>query len=1056
MESPLRLEFLGGWQARLGQVPVTGFASSKVQALLCYLAVTGRPQLRNTLATLLWGELPDADAANNLRQALNNLRRLLDPYLEITRQTVAINTASAYWLDVAHFESMLAAGLSTSTTERLSEAVTLYRGDFLEGFNVRAAPEFDEWALVQRERLRALAVRALFQLAAEQGARAEWLAAIDSITRLLTLDPWREEVHQQLMLFLARSGQRSAALAQYQTCQRILAEELGVEPLPETTALYERIRTAPATRTTPPVPSVTFVGRDDERATLARRLADPACRLITIVGPGGIGKTRLALQAAQDAALRLLHGAAVVPLAAVTSADFLVSAIASELNLSFQGADEPRTQLLNYLREKELLIALDNFEHLIEDGTQLLVDLLQNAPDVQLLVTSREHLRLQGEWLLELDGLRVPADESAEAVASYSAIQLFLQRAQQVSAGFTLAHDHEEERAVIRVCRLVEGLPLGIELAAAWTPVLSCQEIAREIEHSLRFLETSLRDVPERHRSLRAVVAHSWQALSPEERDVLSRLSIFRGGFDRAAAQQVAGASSPLLLALVNKSLLRGITRLVGSQRFELHEFIRQYAADQLAAEPEETRQASDRHAAYYASFLQNQAQRLTGREQQAALGAIGMEIDNVRAGWLWAVAHRNVAELGQSLESLALFYEIRGWFQEGEDVFGQAATALAGSDIAGDEATCILLAHVLARQAVFDFRFSRYEHATDLLDRSLDLARSLGDTAGIVFALNTLATVASSRARYTEAQQRVQESLQLARSLDDWPGMAHALNILGNAAYYQGDYGVAQQRHQESLALRRRTDDLRGIAISLNNLANATWELGRHEEAMGFYEASMQIHTELGYRYGMANTGVNLADAARILGDYAQARAHLRTSLALFREMGERQGVAHTLHMLGSVAATLGELSQAQPHLEEGLALFREIGSREGIAFSLTTLGRVVGARGDRCAAQEYLREGLMTALAIQSLPVALVAITDLAILLAREDVSEASERAVAYLTLALIHPASDQETRDRATRVLIDLKARLLPEQFTAARERGRADTLEAILAQMAGQTQ
>jgi len=1057
LADPLHLEFLGGWLARSGDTAVTGFVSGKVQALLCYLAVTGRPHTRATLATLFWGDSPDDVAANNLRQALTNLRRLLEPHVVITRQTVAFNGDSPLRLDVARFEAAIATGLAEDDIKRLRDAIALYRGDFLEGFSVRDAPEFDEWVMIQRERLRDLALRALHRLATVHVTRGESAESIDYTTRLLALDPWREDAHRQLMLLLARNGQRGAALAQYVTCRRILAGELGIEPLPETTALYERIRSASASRAVPPPsPPTPFVGRKDERAVLARRLPDQTCRLITIVGPGGIGKTRLALQAAQDAAPRLLHGAAVVPLASTIAVDFLVSAIANELNLSFRGGEDPRTQLLNYLREKEILIVLDNFEHLIEDGTGLLVELSRNAPDVRLLVTSRERLRLRGEWVLELEGLRVPADEFADEVASYSAVQLFLQRAQQVQADFTLTDDDEQEQAAVRVSQLVEGLPLGIELAAAWTPVLSCREIAREIEHTLRFLETSMRDVPERHRSLRAVADHSWQALSAEQRAVLSRLSVFRGGFGREAAEQVAGASLPLLLALVNKSLLRGNGRPAGSQRFVLHEFIRQYAAEQLAELPDEVERAGDRHATHYALFLQQQTERLTGPEQHEALAAIGMEIENVRDGWHRAVARRKVAELGQSIESLALFYEIRGWFQEGDEVFGQTVVTLTEPDQACDEATRILLAQLLARQAVFSYRFSRYEHATALLDRSLDLARSLGDTPGIVYALNTLGTVASSAARYGDARQFVQESLQLARSLHDLPGMAHALNILGNAAFYHGDYAVAQQRHQESLAIRRGTDDRRGIAISLNNLANATWELGRHEEAMGFYEASMEMHTELGYRYGMANTGVNLADAARILGDYAQARRHLGASLAIFREMGERQGIAHALHMLGSVATTLGEPSEAQPHLEESLALFREIGSREGIAFSLTTLGRVASERGDRRAAQEYLREGLMIALAIESLPVALVAITELAIVLARERASEADERAVEWLSFALEHPASDQETRERAARLLRELGARFTPENVIAARERGRNGTLETVIEQVSGQAQ
>jgi predicted ATPase len=375
-------------------------------------------------------------------------------------------------------------------------------------------------------------------------------------------------------------------------------------------------------------------------------LAVPTCRLLTLVGSGGIGKTRLAIQAAAQLA-NFAQGVYFVPLAPVGSPDLLASAIAGALQVSFYGSDDPTVQLVNYLREKHLLLLLDNFEHLRE-GTPLLTDILDAAPALKMLVTSRERLNLQEEWVLPVEGMQYPKGDEPGSIEDYSAVRLFVQSARRVQPAFTLADDVS---AVIAICQHVEGMPLGLELAAVWLRVMSCRQIAVQLERSLDFLTTPLRNVPERHRSLRVVFEQSWRLLSESERRVLATLAVFHGGFDLEAAEQVAGASLSLLAGLVDKSLIR----LNRSGRYDLHELFRQFASDKLA-ESGETAAATRRHFEYYAELAERAERHLYGPEQEGWFDRLAVDLDNLRAALAWSVRDEE-AETGLRLAGSL------GWF---------------------------------------------------------------------------------------------------------------------------------------------------------------------------------------------------------------------------------------------------------------------------------------------------------------------------------------------------------------------------------------------------------
>jgi predicted ATPase/DNA-binding SARP family transcriptional activator len=663
MSDILNLRLLGKPHVSQNGAVVTGFISSKAQALLFYLAATGRPHTREALAGLLWGDMPEAQAGKNLRNALSNLRALVGPHLLITRDEVAFNRDSAYGLDVEVFLASMADPASKAL-DVLHRAVELYQGDFLEGFYVGKALAWEEWMLGQRSVLKGLMLQALHTLVVKHLEREEHAAGIEYANRLLALEPWREETHRQLMILLARSRQRSAALAQYETCRRVLTEELGVEPMPETRALYERLKAAsvPPPHNLPPQPTA-FVGREAELAEIARYLNNPQAQVLTLVGPGGIGKTRLALQAAArcvepeaSVEAQFADGVFFVPLADVgvpesgASQTFVIAAMADALGFSFHGPIHPQAQLLNHLREKRMLLILDNFDHLVAEAGPL-VDILQLAPGIKLLITSRMRLNLREEWLLEVEGLDYPRapmpGSSARELEAYSAVALFVQHARRLRAGFTLTE--ADVPAVARIAQFVGGVPLGIELAASWLRVLSCAEIAAEIEHGLDFLTTTLQNVPERHRSLRAVFDYSWNLLSPPEQAVFRQLAVFRGGFRREAAAQVVSASLPMLAGLVDKSLLRR----TADGRYETHDLLQRYAEEKLTAVPAENESLHDRHCRYYAEFMVLHKPQLKGEDPQAALTTLSTERENVRAAWNWAVEHRKAAELNMFMECL-------------------------------------------------------------------------------------------------------------------------------------------------------------------------------------------------------------------------------------------------------------------------------------------------------------------------------------------------------------------------------------------------------------------
>jgi predicted ATPase/DNA-binding SARP family transcriptional activator len=766
MDDGLQLTLLGKPEVRRNGVPVTGLVYQKSLALLCYLALTGRPHTRESLAGLLWGETTEANARGGLRKSLADLGQWVSPHLTITRRQVAFDRTRSYWLDVEVFERRVGeamgmierdGALTDEEATRLAEAVELYQDGFLEGFHVRRAPAFEEWVLLARERIRLCALRALHALADHYTARGAYAEGITYTGRLLAMVPEHEEAHRQMMSLLALSGQQGAALRQYRNCCRVLAEELGTEPEKETTALYEHIRDGVelearslVPRRNLPISPMPLIGRKAELARVLAYLRDPACRQLTLIGPGGSGKTHLALVAgaallAHDETAAFTDGVFFVPLAPLGSVEALVPAVAQSLGFHFYEEHEPRQQLLNYLRTKRLLLVLDNFEHLL-DGVGLVHDILETAPSVKILVTSRARLHLRAEQLFPVVGLDCPRHtaERPNEGRSFAAVDLFLQSARRIRPDLELTDD--DVAHVARICSLVEGLPLGILLAASWIGILSPAEVAvrlsgengygiRGSSQGLDILETDWRDVPARQRSMRAVFDHSWNLLTERERGVFAALSVFRGGFTLQAAHQVSGGSLRQLMALVDQSLLQR----VAPGRYAIHELLRQYAEEKLESGTgfqipfcsasgtlsNLHSQVRDQHSAYFGAALQQWAADLKCARQQVALAEMDVEIANVRAAWDWIVDQGQATKMVQAVDGLCDFYKWYGRYEEGVLVCGTAVERLSepGSPSGASPGEFHrALAKVLAWQGALGYLLGRNDQADELLRQSLTL----------------------------------------------------------------------------------------------------------------------------------------------------------------------------------------------------------------------------------------------------------------------------------------------------------------------------------------------
>lgn len=950
--SVLEIRLLGRFEVRRDGEAVE-IPSRPSQSLLAYLALnTGARLRREKLAGLLWPDSDETKARRQLRQALWRLRKSIgDEYILADKISIGFNPDANYMLDVDVIKDDAA---WSQAKDEVVQNIEDYAGELLPGF-------YDEWVVFERERLRAVFELQMQLLLNRLLEDQRWADALRCGECWIARGEVPEPAYRAVMI--AHHGLRDASRISevFQRCTDALRDELGVDPSAETRLLYERLLKEDKPLETPPPtprhnlrhPLTSFIGREDELDQIREQLVDPSCRLLSLSGPGGIGKTRLAIQVAHELLHDFTHGVFFLPLAHLSSAELLAPTIADELGFSFYDEEEPKAQLLNYLREKEMLLVMDNLEHLLEE-VNFLSEILEASPGVKILATSRERLKLSGEWNIEISGLTYPKRVEIEKFEGYDAVQLFLNRARMISPGYVPSE--ADSRSIVRICQLVEGTPLAIELSSAWTQSLSCKEIADAIQENLDFLTTSMRDVPERQRSLRASFNHSWDLLSDEEREILQKLTVFRGGFVREAAKSVAGASLSTLSSLLDKSLLRMADR----GRYEIHPLLLQFIDEEFRKSPEEWQLVQGLHSRYFSEFLHERTGRLRGAKQDDALVQVGTEIENIRPALQWLVRQKAVEELGKTLDVLRVFYDVRGWYQEGEQAFSKVVECLEGSLPPMDECDAEraeYLGKALAGHAWFCHRLGRRKKATASLQKSLHIAHKFGLKDIEADSVDTQAIVALRQGEYQKAERLFQESIAIWRELGNIWWQAAEFSCLTHVARSLGRLLEAKQFSEDALTMFRESGSQWGIAGALNARGTIARELGESERAKQCHQEALEISREIGYKYGIARASLGLGQVAFQLEDFDQAVDHCQMSLATFTELGKRIEIPTVLTVLGNIHANQGEFLEAKKCFRDALEVASDIDSSPEILRALVGLAPLLAREGEENTAIQLLR---------------------------------------------------------------------------------------------------
>lgn len=958
--------------------------TQKTTALLALLAFyPNRRHSREALSDLLWPDADPAAARDRLSQALVWLRRHLEPD-GVPRGSILVTDRLSVQLapeqlstDVAEFEGALAAARKAGTREAkkaaLAQAVEAYRGELLPG-------HYSDWVLTERRRLLGdylAAIQGLIPLYEEEG---DLEPAIAYARSAVIADPLREEAHIELIRLLKATGQNIAALRQYQEMESRLARELGVSPSEVSRNLIEPLRRETPTPPAPPPPTVPafgvaprpaalptpltrFFGRDHEIKRVQQIIQAEGARLVTLIGIGGSGKTRLSLAVGAEMADFYRGAVAFVPLADLDDARMIPTGLASALKLPGSAAGSPWESIIETLSVCPFLLILDNLEHLREDAAPLVRELLERVPTLTVLATSRQRLGLDGEREVAVASLPLPSPDAPLAeMDAYASIPLFIDRARAVRPEFTLTPANAA--AIARVCARLDGIPLAVELCAAWAATLTPEQMLEHLDRRFDLLVSRRTDITPRHRTLRAALEYSYLQLPPDLQQLFTYLSVFRGGWTLEAAVEVASDTEETdtlsmlarLTELRERSLILaeemradGTAGTGAAMRYRMLETLREFAGEQLTyAERAIRRQA---HATYFLKLAEQARAAVTEQDRERGLLRLDREQENLRTALAWSL-DTNATEFGLRLgAAMGYYWSLRGPLSEGYDWLRKILDQLAADREAGKEPlSANLWAKVEGAMGYLAWAQGEYVVARAAHEQALTLRWDTEDEAGIAESLYHLGITSYRQGNFPRAQQDLEESLARARVINDRAGISRALLNLGNIAYEEQRYNEARPLFQQSLALERELGNRRRIAGALNNLALLMVEEEDFSGASTLFEEVIELYDETNDHYGMAIALANLGRTTRLAGNNQRARSLLNQGLKLAYDIGNRHILVHQLLQQGILDVAEGMPTRGALLLSAAYNFFGRIGGGEGMTTmkeyreTIATLREVLG----------------------------------------------------------------------------------------------------------------
>lgn len=986
MLPPLDIRLFGPLEIRIQDRPLPKLRTRKGYWLLALLVLRhGRPVERDWIAGTLWPDSDQSQAYASLRRALTDLRqaigadamRLCAP----TPQTLCLDLTGAR-VDVLDFD----AAVSTGDPAALQQAVELYAGPLLEGCT-------EIWVLQERETREQAYLAALETLARQALTTRDYTAAIGCLRRVVGCDPLRESAQRRLMEALVADGDVAAAMQVYRDLRILLRSELNTDPSPETTALFQQIRSHARQKTEapPPVsrssaaasppsriphPLTELIGREKEVAEIESLLA--GARLMTLVGTGGVGKTRLAIQIAEELCEDYADGVFFVELASLADEALIGQAVVAVVGAQEQAGQSLEDSLLEYLRARRVLLILDNCEHLLAACARWSARLLGDCPHLRILATSRQSLGLTGERVWRVPSLSLPdrehtfheEKETIPILMESAAVRLFAERARQAAPDFRITAG--SVRTIARICHRLDGIPLAIELAAARVKALSLEQIAARLNDRFRLLTGSPAALP-RQRTLQAAMDWSYDLLSERERRMLQRLSVFAGSWTLEGAEAVCAGEDiethavlDLLCGLVDKSLVSVETGKDEENHYRLLETIRQYGQDKLEHSGQKNR-ACERLFSYCGALAEHAALQLQGPDQARWLAQLDRQLDNLRAALEWSKEVEYDGEGRLNLVSrLGRFWLMKGYYTEGRRHLMDALAHPAARARTPLRASALNWAGALAAQQ------RDYPAARALYEESLAIQEEVGNKHGVAICLNNLGLMACEQGDYATARPLLEQSLALDREVGNQAGAAAVLENLGLLASEQRDYALARSYYEEGLAIERELGNRYGMAISLNNMGVIAWDQGDSATARALFEESLAIRQELEDPIGIAMALDNLGMVAAHQEDCKTARSLLEQSLALKREAGDLAGIGATLQYLGLTAQIAGDREQAFALFTQGLELLQSAGNRSGAVQALESLAHLAVEQGllERAARLYGAVEALRKAIGMQLTP--------------------------------------------------------------------------------------